>query len=157
MHFFSVDAVIITNWHINMLFSWVWVCLRGRIEIKKFSWTTFIDFFISPFANGPLWKGLCPVKIFTGHDKIWTHVQDSTCPIKTFTGHNPDLFENWFHCQFTGKETISFSNNGCQLPTYWKRNSNESNVNLYCHMANNNCTCHKYLTHHNKRSKILVN
>ena len=35
-------------------------------------------------------QGLCPMKIFIGHGKIWTRVQDLMCPVKTFTGHKSD-------------------------------------------------------------------
>ena len=35
-------------------------------------------------------KGLCPVKIFTGHGRIRTRVHNPTCPVKTFTEYKPD-------------------------------------------------------------------
>ena len=42
-------------------------------------------------------QGLCPVKIFTGHGKIWTRVQDPTCLVKTFTRHKLDPFARNLH------------------------------------------------------------
>ena len=44
------------------------------------------------FSRG---KGLCPVKIITGHVRIRTRVHNPTCPMITFTGHKLYPFQQY--------------------------------------------------------------
>ena len=44
------------------------------------------------FSRG---KGLCPVKIITGHVRIRTRVRNPTCPMITFTGHKLHPFQQY--------------------------------------------------------------